>query len=260
VALAAAWGALKVGPTLVTTDKPTPMQSGIAILRLLVFTALVFLSLAILAHLGLVGGRWLQQQLNGSPTALVAWFSFVGNFIYVMSDFFRVLAPGVTAFLVAAMAVSLGSRLGTEVILSMSVTAARVFTVAASAAGIGLLVYGIGSGLNSFYLFDNPLNWTTYPAIGAAIVGGIVGAVIDPKRPFAIGFAIYLMFRTFLNVARSIESLIMAIIFVIWVGVGPFAGGVGPVAPLHRRPGQAVLRTSGKHCQRPGGSDYGHRR
>jgi phosphonate ABC transporter permease subunit PhnE len=224
VALVAGWGALKVGPTLVTTDKPTPTQNAISILRLLVFTALVFLSLAILAHLGLVGGRWLQQQLNANPVVFVAWFSFVGNFIYVMSDFFRVLAPGIAAFLVAGVAVSLGSRLGTEVLLDMSVTAARIFTVVASAVGIGLFVYGIGSGLNWFYQFDNPLNWTIYPAAGAALLAGIVGGVIDPKRPFAVGFAIYFVFRTFLNVTRSIESLIMAIIFVIWVGVGPFAG------------------------------------
>jgi phosphonate ABC transporter permease subunit PhnE len=224
VALAAGWGALKVGPALVTSERPTTTQSAISILRIVVFTALVFLSLAILAHLGLTGGRWLQQQISGNPTPFIAWFSFVGNFIYVMSDFFRVLASGVVAFIMAGVAVSLGSRLGTEVILSMSVTAARIFTVVVSAMGVGLFVYGIGSGLEWFYQFDNPANWTTYPGIGAAVLGGIVGAAIDPKRPFAIGFGIYLVFRTFLNVTRSIESLIMAIIFVIWVGVGPFAG------------------------------------
>lgn len=35
---------------------------------------------------------------------------------------------------------------------------------------------------------------------------------------------IYYVVRTTLNIVRSIESLIIAIIFVVWVGLGPFAG------------------------------------
>jgi phosphonate transport system permease protein len=38
------------------------------------------------------------------------------------------------------------------------------------------------------------------------------------------GFLIYLGLRTFFNVMRSIEALIWAIIFSVWVGIGPFAG------------------------------------
>lgn len=39
-----------------------------------------------------------------------------------------------------------------------------------------------------------------------------------------ITFAIYVIVRTILNILRSIESLILAIIFVVIVGLGPFAG------------------------------------
>ncbi len=35
---------------------------------------------------------------------------------------------------------------------------------------------------------------------------------------------IYYVVRTILNILRSIEPLIMAIVFVVWVGLGPFAG------------------------------------
>lgn len=41
-------------------------------------------------------------------------------------------------------------------------------------------------------------------------------------NPFA--FAFYAVLRTFLNITRSVEPLIWAIIFTVWVGVGPFAG------------------------------------
>lgn len=37
-------------------------------------------------------------------------------------------------------------------------------------------------------------------------------------------FAIYAFLRTILNLTRSIEPLIWAVIFSVWVGIGPFAG------------------------------------
>ena len=39
-----------------------------------------------------------------------------------------------------------------------------------------------------------------------------------------IGTSIYYSVRTFFNILRSIEPLIMAILFAVWVGIGPFAG------------------------------------
>jgi phosphonate transport system permease protein len=38
--------------------------------------------------------------------------------------------------------------------------------------------------------------------------------------------AVYLISRTIFNVLRSIEALVMAIVFVVWVGIGPFAGSL----------------------------------
>lgn len=39
-----------------------------------------------------------------------------------------------------------------------------------------------------------------------------------------VAFFLYFALRTILNVMRSVEPLIWAIIFTVWVGVGPFAG------------------------------------
>jgi phosphonate transport system permease protein len=41
-----------------------------------------------------------------------------------------------------------------------------------------------------------------------------------------ITYAIYVMVRTLLNILRSIESVIVAIVFVVIVGLGPFAGAL----------------------------------
>jgi phosphonate transport system permease protein len=42
------------------------------------------------------------------------------------------------------------------------------------------------------------------------------------KHPAA--FVVYLVIRVLLNLTRSVEALIWAIIFSVWVGIGPFAG------------------------------------
>ncbi len=61
-------------------------------------------------------------------------------------------------------------------------------------------------------------------ALVGAVLGGIGGGLAGTQRAFPLGMAIYNTSRTILNTLRSIEPLIMGIVFVIWVGVGPFAG------------------------------------
>jgi len=38
------------------------------------------------------------------------------------------------------------------------------------------------------------------------------------------GTVIYYTVRTFFNILRSVEPLVLAILFAVWVGIGPFAG------------------------------------
>lgn len=59
-------------------------------------------------------------------------------------------------------------------------------------------------------------------AIPIAFVLSFLSAKNIMKSP--VGFTIYTLLRTFFNVIRSIEALIWAIIFSVWVGIGPFAG------------------------------------
>jgi phosphonate ABC transporter permease subunit PhnE len=55
-------------------------------------------------------------------------------------------------------------------------------------------------------------------------LGVIAGALAGTKANFPIGDVMYNVTRTILNGLRSIEPLIMGLVFVIWVGIGPFAG------------------------------------
>ncbi len=62
----------------------------------------------------------------------------------------------------------------------------------------------------------------TVIAIPIAFMMSFVCAKNIMRHPVA--FTIYGILRTLLNVVRSVEPLIWAIIFSVWVGIGPFAG------------------------------------
>ncbi|MBL8134549.1 MAG: phosphonate ABC transporter, permease protein PhnE [Anaerolineae bacterium] len=59
--------------------------------------------------------------------------------------------------------------------------------------------------------------------IGAAL-GAVTGGIAGTRSSFPAGSVLYTATRTILNALRSIEPLIMGLVFVIWVGIGPFAG------------------------------------
>ncbi len=62
----------------------------------------------------------------------------------------------------------------------------------------------------------------TFLAIPFAFVLSFMAAKNIMKGPLA--FTVYTTIRTVLSVTRSVEALVWAIIFSVWVGIGPFAG------------------------------------
>jgi phosphonate transport system permease protein len=70
--------------------------------------------------------------------------------------------------------------------------------------------------------------------VGMALMATLLGMIVAIPISFfaaqnlmssnAITYGIYVVVRTLLNILRSIESLIIAIVFVVIVGLGPFAG------------------------------------
>ncbi len=218
---------LRFGPPIVSEQKRSSRTTTIAIGKLVLLILLVLFGLALLSALGQVAGIWLANQLDAAAVGIGSFslnFSFVGNFFKISGDFLSLLLPTLTTILGATAAMLLGSRYGQEAILSLSGTPARLLTAVSTFVGTAVLVYGIGSILNWLYQFDNPANWTTLPALvlGIAVTAGSL--FVAPKRPFRIGYVIYTIARAIFNTLRSIEPLIMAIVFVVWVGLGPFAG------------------------------------
>lgn len=97
-------------------------------------------------------------------------------------------------------------------------------------------IVGFGAGfLITFALFDVsrsvvqgrlPVLGTMLPlsAVLGALLGGITAGLTGITGNMPVGTIVYNITRTTLNALRSIEPLIMGIVFVIWVGIGPFAG------------------------------------
>jgi phosphonate transport system permease protein len=86
-------------------------------------------------------------------------------------------------------------------------------------------VFGlVGQLVEWLYQIGEPLYTLWLPMMTGALAGLLLAFFTKPKDSLPIGMVIYSITRTFLNALRSVEALVMAIVFVIAVGIGPFAG------------------------------------
>ena len=207
---------LRAGRSLVSEEEPTGSARVFTAIRIAIALLLLVFGVAVLAQVGLEAGAWLRANLGP--------FGFLGNFVFVLADVLRLFLPGVVALFAGLVAASFGSRYGQEAVLSWDVGPARILTAVVTFAGVFIVIYAIGSALNWLYQFENPQNWTTIPALIGGGAAGLGSLFLSPKHPFAIGFVTYTIMRSILNALRAIEPLIMAVVFVVWVGLGPFAG------------------------------------
>jgi phosphonate ABC transporter permease subunit PhnE len=210
------WPTLRLGPPLLTDGDQTLRLRAISLTRIGAAVLLILFALLLTVHLGLIFGRWLAPQLGP--------LGFFGTFIRVMSDVVRVMFSAFLGLVAIFMAISMGSHYGQEAVLRLPVKQARIFTGVVTALGTAVLIYGVGSAMNWFYQFENPQNWTLWPALVGGLIFGLASLAAAPKRQFPLGITVYAMTRGVLNLLRAIEPLILGTIFVVWVGLGPFAG------------------------------------
>ncbi len=202
-------------------------SSPLVILGFWLATAVFFLlSLATLGQVGLVGGAWLTGHLG--PLA------FLGNFVYVLSDLLVLLFSTLVGFVGLLLGLSLGARYGQEAIIRLPNGPARLLTFVLTVVGTAVFVLGIGYAISWInllgirqYMPQTPadlLQFLFWPALIIGAVAGILSLFRSPKYHFPIGITTYTATRGALNLTRSIEPLMMGFVFVVWVGLGPFAG------------------------------------
>jgi phosphonate transport system permease protein len=134
----------------------------------------------------------------------------------------------------------LGSLWGTQFLFSLLITLWVGVLVTKTDLWEILDERGIAGALKLFEALFDP-NWTVLPQAILNVVVTIFMAFIATAFAIPIAFvlsflcaknimrhpvamSVYFFLRTLLNFVRSIEALIWAIIFSVWVGIGPFAG------------------------------------
>ncbi len=198
------------------TSVPAPAMR-LARLGVLVLVILV-------SFFGLFQLASLAKNLGLMSMAALGTFGFLGNFLFQMGDIVSISTPALGGLAAGGAVSSWAGRIGQ--ISSERLTAASVklfniiFATLAGAVTFGL----IGQLVEWLYQIGQP----AYTLWGPVLVGALLGlalAIFTPaKATLSVGMAIYYVTRTFLNGLRSIEALVMAIVFVIAVGIGPFAG------------------------------------
>jgi len=184
-----------------------------------VATALVLVSIIFFGKLLLQIGDYL------TPNEEVPLY-FLRKFIFQVGDIVTMLVPAIAALAGGGILGGLLGNFGQTVSDRISPATGKVInlliTPIAGAATAVLLLQGV----DWFYQFNNPAITIYWPAGIGAIVGLALAILASPKQPLPIGIVFYGIIRTILNGTRSIEALVMAIVFVAWVGLGPFAGAL----------------------------------
>jgi phosphonate ABC transporter permease subunit PhnE len=222
-------GGIIVGPLLIwgaarwaVPPEETRLPSlGIRLARLaaiMVAIAVGVLALFLLAQLASSVGTELRRALGA--------FGFLGEFMADLGDIISLLIVPVSAVITGATLGNLASRAGQALNERLSGGAWLAAHVVLGTLGGIVLTLLLGAAINWLYEIGNP----TLTVIVPAVVGGLLGLLLALRtrhgRPIAIGLAIYYVTRTVLNAVRSIEALIVALVMVVWVGLGPFAGAL----------------------------------
>jgi phosphonate ABC transporter permease subunit PhnE len=183
---------------------------------LLVIFTVAFFGLFQLGNLSMIFGSTLRTALGP--------FGFLGYFLFQLGDIIIISAAGIGALAAGATLSNMLGRVGQTATERMPLGALKTINIVlAGLAGATVFIL-LGQVVNWFYQPESMLHTFWGPgAFGAA--GGIFLAVFThAKKALPIGIVVYSIARTLLNALRSVEALVMAIVFVIAVGIGPFAG------------------------------------
>jgi phosphonate ABC transporter permease subunit PhnE len=163
-------------------------------------------------------GKWLIEPLGK--------LGFLGNFVYQLGDSLRMITPALAGLIGGAALGGLAGRLGQQASDRLGPGLAKGLNIATAAAS-GVVVFAlIGRMLDWFYQFQDPVKTLWLPAATGAAIGVVLAGRAQPRATLPIGSSVYYITRTILNAIRSVEPLIMVIVFVVWVGIGPFAGAL----------------------------------
>ena len=153
-------------------------------------------------------------------------FGFVGNFVSIIGEVAGLLLPVAAILGTIGLLMNFGSKIGFALNDRLSDSSIRVINLPLAAAAGAIIASMVGAIVDWFYEFESlwPTLWI--PALVGALVGLYLAARRKKSAGVSVGMIVYYMSRTLFNTLRSIEPLVMVIVFVVWVGFGPFAGSL----------------------------------
>ena len=189
---------------------------------------------------------------------------FLGNFLTKLGEILQLLIVPICALITAGVLMNLAGQLGQTLVERATDQLGWLLNLLLAALAGAVLFLLIGLAVEWLYEIRNPMNTRIIPALVGAAAGLFIGLRTRYDDSLPVGLTIYSVTRTVLNALRSIEALIMVIVFAVWVGIGPFAGvlalGLHTVASLAKLyseqvesimdgPLEAVLATGANRLQ-----------
>lgn len=229
--------------------------------RTIVALTLIVVIAAIIASFALAD---LLVLLGQSIEPYLQEFAFIGGFLADVGGILRLLIAPICALIGAGVLMSYAGQLGQTLVERVAPGPGKILNLVLGALAGATFAALIGAAIAWLYEMHD-LAWTLYwPALIGALLGAFVALRTPHNASLPVGLAIYTVARTIFNALRSIEALIMVIVFAVWVGIGPFAGvlalGLHTVAALAKLyseqvesiaagPMEAILATGANRLQ-----------
>jgi phosphonate ABC transporter permease subunit PhnE len=184
----------------------------------------VLLLVVLVGFWGLFQLASLAINAGGTLDASLGSFGFIGYFLFQLGDIVAIITPALGALAVGGALSGFLGRTGQRGSERIPVSGLKILNIilatVAGATVLGLL----GQLVEWVYQVGQPVYTMWVPLMVGGASGLLLAIFTRAKDALPIGMVIYTITRTFLNGLRSIEALVMAIVFVIAVGIGPFAG------------------------------------
>jgi phosphonate ABC transporter permease subunit PhnE len=200
-------------------EEVTVPRLGLRIARglgLFIAILLAIFTLYLIASLAITAGKAFSREPG--------FVGMLGSFVENLGVILQLLIAIVAAVIGGGVVSNFLSRLGRKYIRPLEKPTRFVINLGLAALAGALVCVLIGAAIDWIYQIGNPVITVYLPALVGAILGDLVVILNREKDTLPIGLTIYYITRTILNGLRAIEALIWVIIFVVWVGIGPFAG------------------------------------
>ena len=202
----------------VELEPPTPSERGIRAAVISIASVGGIVVLFLLSSLLVTVGDWLAPRMSA--------FEFIGSFLASLGDILNAIITLMTALATAGVLMNLAGKLGMWMKGHLPAGFIKVFRVPLAATAGALLAIIIGLGIGSLYQITDPVQIYWVPGAVGAAIGLLLALRAYHKEQVGVGLSVYYIARTIFNAIRSIEPLVMVLVFVVWVGLGPFAGSL----------------------------------